>query len=167
MLFSSYIFLFVFLPVTLAGFCLLSRGLGPKPAKVWLTLSSLVFYGWWNPRYVLLILASMLFNYWLGRRIGQAVRSGRAGVRRGRTGWGSSVNRFYSARWMHTRRSSCNTRASGRKSVLCASVITMNRSGPAICTTVATPSNFPERYHDLTDAGNAREFIANPQVRIV
>src|SRR2546423_9068141 len=74
MLFSSYIFLFVFLPVTLCGFCLLSRLAGAKPAKLWLTLASLVFYGWWNPIYVALIVASMLFNFWLGSRIGQAVR---------------------------------------------------------------------------------------------
>jgi D-alanyl-lipoteichoic acid acyltransferase DltB (MBOAT superfamily) len=79
MLFSSYIFLFVFLPVTLTGFCLLARFLGPKPAKLWLTLASLFFYGWWNPIYVVLIVLSMLFNYWLGRRIGQAVRVGRSG----------------------------------------------------------------------------------------
>ena len=79
MLFSSYIFLFVFLPVTLGGFCWLSRRVGAKPAKLWLTLSSLFFYGWWNPIYVGLILASMLFNYWLGRCIGLAVRAGRPG----------------------------------------------------------------------------------------
>ena len=79
MLFSSYIFLFVFLPVTLGGFCLLSRFLGPKPAKLWLTVTSFFFYGWWNPIYVVLIVASMLFNFWLGRRIGRAVRSGRSG----------------------------------------------------------------------------------------
>jgi alginate O-acetyltransferase complex protein AlgI len=79
MLFSSYIFLFVFLPVTLVGFCLLARFLGPKPAKLWLTLSSLFFYGWWNPIYVLLIVASMFFNFWLGRQIGRAVGSGRSG----------------------------------------------------------------------------------------
>jgi D-alanyl-lipoteichoic acid acyltransferase DltB (MBOAT superfamily) len=79
MLFSSYIFLFVFLPVTLGGFCLLARFMGPKPAKLWLTVSSLVFYGWWNPIYVLLIVASMLFNFWLGRRIGRAVGAGRSG----------------------------------------------------------------------------------------
>jgi D-alanyl-lipoteichoic acid acyltransferase DltB (MBOAT superfamily) len=79
MLFSSYIFLFVFLPVTLGGFCLLARFMGPKPAKLWLTVSSLIFYGWWNPIYVLLIAASMLFNYWLGRQIGRAVSAGRSG----------------------------------------------------------------------------------------
>jgi alginate O-acetyltransferase complex protein AlgI len=80
-LFSSYIFLFAFLPVTLGGFCLLSRFRGAKPAKVWLTLASLVFYGWWNPLYVALILASMLFNFWLGRRLGEEVRAGRTGRR--------------------------------------------------------------------------------------
>ena len=79
MLFSSYIFLFVFLPLALSGFCLLARFTGPKPAKLWLTVSSLVFYGWWNPIYVLLIVASMLFNYWLGRQIGRTVGAGRSG----------------------------------------------------------------------------------------
>ena len=77
MLFSSYIFLFVFLPVTLVGFCLLSRFAGPKPAKLWLTVTSLFFYGWWNTIYVVLIVLSMLFNFWLGRQIGRAVRTGR------------------------------------------------------------------------------------------
>jgi D-alanyl-lipoteichoic acid acyltransferase DltB (MBOAT superfamily) len=79
MLFSSYIFLFVFLPVTLVGFCLLARFMGHKPAKLWLTVSSLVFYGWWNPIYVLLIVASMLFNFWLGRQIGRVVGARRSG----------------------------------------------------------------------------------------
>ena len=79
MLFSSYIFLFVFLPPALVGFCLLSRWVGPKPAKLWLTLASLIFYGWWNPVYVALILASMLFNFWLGRRMGRAVRAASSG----------------------------------------------------------------------------------------
>jgi alginate O-acetyltransferase complex protein AlgI len=53
--------------------------MGPKPAKLWLTVSSLIFYGWWNPIYVLLIVASMLFNYWLGRQIGRTVTAGRSG----------------------------------------------------------------------------------------
>ena len=79
MLFSSYIFLFVFLPVTLVGFGLLSRWFGSRPAKAWLILTSLFFYGWWNPVYVILILLSMLFNFWLGRRIGLTVRAGRSG----------------------------------------------------------------------------------------
>jgi D-alanyl-lipoteichoic acid acyltransferase DltB (MBOAT superfamily) len=79
MLFSSHIFLFLFLPLTLGGFCLFSRLLGPKPAKIWLTVTSLFFYGWWNPLYVTLIVASMLVNFSLGRQIGAAVRAGRSG----------------------------------------------------------------------------------------
>jgi len=78
-LFNSHIFLFVFLPVTLAGFCVLSRWPGPKAAKLWLTLASLFFYGWWNPIYVGLIVPSMLFNFWLGSWIGRRVRGGRSG----------------------------------------------------------------------------------------
>ena len=77
MLFSSYSFLFCFLPAALAGFALLSRFRGPKAAKLWLVLASLAFYGWWNPVYVGLILASMMFNFWLGRDLGRRRRSGR------------------------------------------------------------------------------------------
>ncbi len=51
MLFNSYVFIFVFLPVTLAGFFLLGR-FQPKLAAAWLTAASLFFYGWWNPLYV-------------------------------------------------------------------------------------------------------------------
>ena len=32
----------------------------------WLVLASLFFYGWWNPAYLLLIIGSMLFNYYTG-----------------------------------------------------------------------------------------------------
>jgi len=64
MLFNSYPF--VFLPITLAGFFALgrrSRGL----AIAWLALASLFFYGWWNPVYVGLLLASITFNYLIAR----------------------------------------------------------------------------------------------------
>jgi alginate O-acetyltransferase complex protein AlgI len=77
MLFSSYTFLFFFLPATLAGFVLLSKYQGPKAAKAWLVVASLVFYGWWNPVYVGLILASMMYNYSVGRYMGQRLRTGR------------------------------------------------------------------------------------------
>jgi len=62
MLSNSYPFVFVFLPITLARFFALgrrSRGL----AIAWLALASLFFYGWWNPAYVPLLLASITFNY--------------------------------------------------------------------------------------------------------
>jgi alginate O-acetyltransferase complex protein AlgI len=66
MLFNSYPFVFIFLPITLAGFFALgrrSRGL----AIAWLALASLFFYGWWNPVYVGLLLASITFNYLVAR----------------------------------------------------------------------------------------------------
>jgi D-alanyl-lipoteichoic acid acyltransferase DltB (MBOAT superfamily) len=62
MLFNSYTFIFAFLPVALAGFHLASR-FGRRPAAAWLILTSFVFYGWWSPTFVLLLIASTLFNY--------------------------------------------------------------------------------------------------------
>lgn len=37
---------------------------------LWLGVASLVFYGYWNPRFVLLLLASVAFNYVAGYLIG-------------------------------------------------------------------------------------------------
>ena len=62
MLFSSNVFLFVFLPVSLAGYQLLSR-FGSRVVLSWLTLISLFFYGFWNPVYLLLLAGSIFFNY--------------------------------------------------------------------------------------------------------
>lgn len=67
MLFNSYIFMFGFLPVVLAGYFILNRFRLFLYAKLWLALASLVFYGWWNIRYIPLILLSILCNYLLGR----------------------------------------------------------------------------------------------------
>lgn len=62
MLFNSYVFLFVFLPVTLVGFQLAGR-VGRRAVIAWLGVCSLGFYGYWNPRYVVLLLASVALNY--------------------------------------------------------------------------------------------------------
>lgn len=67
MLFNSSIFLTEFLPVTLVGFFLLGRLGLTRLAVNWLTLSSLFFYGWWNPAYIPLLLASMIANFAIGR----------------------------------------------------------------------------------------------------
>ena len=45
MLFNSNAFIFVFLPLTLAGFFLLAR-ISTQLAAAWLTTASLFFYGW-------------------------------------------------------------------------------------------------------------------------
>lgn len=66
MLFNSYLFLFLFLPVVLVGFHLIGKGGYHRVAIGWLVSASLFFYGWWNPAYLSLILSSILFNYIVG-----------------------------------------------------------------------------------------------------
>lgn len=65
MLFNSPIFVFAFLPAVLVGFVLL--GGQPRLARAWLGTSSIVFYGWWEPSHVLLLLGSILGNYVVGK----------------------------------------------------------------------------------------------------
>ncbi|MFJ3463840.1 MBOAT family O-acyltransferase [Achromobacter spanius] len=68
MLFNSYLFLFIFLPVTLAAYYALGR-LNVRLAALWLCLTSLVFYGWWNPQFVVLLAGSIAFNYLVSQLI--------------------------------------------------------------------------------------------------
>ena len=67
MLFNSYIFIFAFLPVVLALYFVLRRLPNPVWAIGWLVLASLVYYAWWRPEYILLLLFSVSVNYGLGR----------------------------------------------------------------------------------------------------
>ena len=66
MLFNSTEFLFLFLPVTLAGFYLLGAG-SPTRAIRWLILASLVFYASWRPVNVLIIAPSIIINFALAQ----------------------------------------------------------------------------------------------------
>ena len=63
MLFNSYVFLFGFLPVTLAVFFLLGRPRPAGPALAWLFAASLFFYAWWNPADLPFLLLSIALNY--------------------------------------------------------------------------------------------------------
>jgi len=63
MLFNSPEFLFLFLPITLWVFHRLCLNDNAAGAKAWLVFASLGFYGWWEPAYLLLILASIGVNY--------------------------------------------------------------------------------------------------------
>lgn len=65
MLFNSYVFIFAFLPVVMLGFYLIGRS-NHALAALWLAAASLFFYGWWDVRYVGLLLASITFNYGAG-----------------------------------------------------------------------------------------------------
>src|SRR5262245_16013600 len=69
MLFNSYVFLFAFLPISVVGYFLLANRLGSRAAKIFLCVASFVFYGWWNPAFVLILLGSIAFNYAVSRRL--------------------------------------------------------------------------------------------------
>jgi alginate O-acetyltransferase complex protein AlgI len=67
MLLNSYLFLFLFLPVTLLGYYLIIYWRHSRMAVVWLVVASLLFYGWYNPVYLALISSSIIFNYLAGK----------------------------------------------------------------------------------------------------
>ena len=75
MLFNSYAFILAFLPVVLLGFFLVARFAGQRAALAVLAAGSLFYYGYWNPRYVLLIVASIAVNHVIGNRLAGGGRS--------------------------------------------------------------------------------------------
>src|ERR1700722_17119054 len=64
MIFSSPLFLFLFLPVVLTVYLLLP---GLRARNFWLLLASLAFYAWGEVGFIFLLLASTIANYLLGR----------------------------------------------------------------------------------------------------
>jgi alginate O-acetyltransferase complex protein AlgI len=63
--FSSPIFLFIFLPLVLGVYLVLPR----KTWNLWLLVASLLFYAWGEKLYTLIMLASITANYVFGRLI--------------------------------------------------------------------------------------------------
>jgi D-alanyl-lipoteichoic acid acyltransferase DltB (MBOAT superfamily) len=76
MLFNSYAFLLLYLPITVWGFFRLAA-YSHRLAAAWLGAASLFFYGWWNPAYVGLLLGSIFFNYGIGYALAREHESGR------------------------------------------------------------------------------------------
>ncbi len=72
MVFASHIFLFYFLPAVLLVYYLLPRG-----RNAFLTAASYVFYGWWEPWFVSLMLFSTVLDFFCGRIIGAPGASSR------------------------------------------------------------------------------------------
>jgi D-alanyl-lipoteichoic acid acyltransferase DltB (MBOAT superfamily) len=68
-LFNSYIFIFGFLPIVLAGHALLRGSPTVFWPIAWLVVASLVYYAWWRPEYLLLLLFSVTVNFGLGKLI--------------------------------------------------------------------------------------------------
>jgi alginate O-acetyltransferase complex protein AlgI len=76
MVFSSVIFLYFFLPITLLGYFVLP---GQRLRNLWLLLLSLIFYAWGEPKLIVMLLGSMIINYGTGVWLGLI---GKAGYRK-------------------------------------------------------------------------------------
>ncbi len=66
MVFSSYAFIFLFLPIVLIGYFILSKLSDIKYQHIFLILASLFFYGYFNPVYLFIIISSVAINYTIG-----------------------------------------------------------------------------------------------------
>ncbi|MCI5221361.1 MAG: MBOAT family protein [Candidatus Electrothrix sp. AR4] len=75
MVFSSTLFLFLFLPIVLLAYFIAGR----KMRNIILLVASLLFYAWGETVYVLLMLCSILVNYSFGILIDRARQQGRSG----------------------------------------------------------------------------------------
>ncbi|WP_294725543.1 MBOAT family protein [uncultured Fusobacterium sp.] len=69
MLFNSYEFIFLFLPITLILYFTLNRFGKNELAKGWLVIASLYFYSYFNRTYLILIIVSILINYGIGKKL--------------------------------------------------------------------------------------------------
>lgn len=79
------------MPTSFLGFYWLAR-CGVEPAISWLVFASLFFYGWWNPAYLLLIIASMVFNYVIGRFLSRPMNTSMHFARRSILVIGLAIN---------------------------------------------------------------------------
>src|SRR5262245_15984272 len=75
MLFSSYTFLFGFLPLCLIGFYLARRTMGNEAGLVFLTAASFVFYSWSGLFDLALLGVSICLNYLLALALGRLSRT--------------------------------------------------------------------------------------------
>jgi D-alanyl-lipoteichoic acid acyltransferase DltB (MBOAT superfamily) len=69
MLFNSFEFILLFLPITLAVYFAVGRLADQRWAFGWLLFASLFFYAWWNPANLAIIILSVCFNYGVGQHV--------------------------------------------------------------------------------------------------
>lgn len=67
LLFNSYEFIFIFLPITFFIYFYLNKKRLGDVAKGFLVCSNLFFYAWWNVYYLPILIISVVFNYFIGR----------------------------------------------------------------------------------------------------
>ena len=75
MLFNSYLFILLFLPLVISFYYLSPSFIKFKNLSknncyiIILLIASFFFYGYWNPKYIFLITGSILFNFFLAKKI--------------------------------------------------------------------------------------------------
>lgn len=93
MLFNSFEFILLYLPLVVLGYYLLRRlSTGSTPTlspTLYLVIASLGFYGWWKLEYVALLLASIFLNYGLSLML---LRAGPGGYKKLVLGLGVAAN---------------------------------------------------------------------------
>lgn len=76
MLFNSYTFILLFLPLVAAGYFLLNKYFPIKWARLFLLLASLGFMSFWNVYFTLVLIFSVLFNFTCGSALSAATVRG-------------------------------------------------------------------------------------------
>jgi len=74
MLFNSYVFIFLFFPAIMALWW--ARRIGPRARLTLLTIASYVFYGYWDYRFVAVMLTSTVIDFISGERIDRSASRG-------------------------------------------------------------------------------------------
>lgn len=69
MLFNSYEFIFIFLPLTLLGYYAAAKFIKNQAAKLFLILASVCFYSYWDINNLPILLVSIAVNYLFGRSL--------------------------------------------------------------------------------------------------
>ena len=77
MLFNSYEFIFLFLPITIIVYFTLNRYGKNNIAKGWLVIASLYFYSYFHLSYLYLILSSIMVNYFIGNKLNHKSLNGK------------------------------------------------------------------------------------------
>src|SRR6202140_2041880 len=77
MLFNSPVFLFLFLPGTVAAYLVLRQLAGPRAVLGLLIAVSMLFYGWGKPPHVPLLGSLAVFNFLVARGMTAQRRAGR------------------------------------------------------------------------------------------
>ncbi|TDF37291.1 MBOAT family protein [Alteromonadaceae bacterium M269] len=67
MLFNSYEFLLIFLPLCLATYLLVLKKAGQYASFIHLIIFSIGFYSYWNPIYTLLLASSVIINFYYAK----------------------------------------------------------------------------------------------------